>query len=864
MANLPKLPGIPSISPVQDTTIASILRPMKESLEILNSAISGNALPNGNTITSGFNPVITVTTGTATGYDPATDYTPPPTPTGLTISAGFTNILLSWNDPNTSGTFLNYAYAEIWRSVDNILGHAVLQGFTVAAVYTDPVGTSKTYYYWIRFVSQANVAGPYNLSVGTIGGTGLVGGVDLGPLIIDASKIASGAIDLGGSKITGLLANANMAVISDPTKIADYLISNTKLADLAVEARSIQSGAVSLTKFASGIQPVTIVTGSLPTVKSTETIFFNTKLYRWDGAMYVATVPTTDLTGTVTDAQIAALAASKLTGQITATQITDGAISTPKLAAGSVTAATIAANTITAGQIAANTITAGQIAANTITASQIASDTITAGQIAAGAITASELAVNSVTAGKIATNAIIANDGVIGNAAITNALIANAAVGSAQIVDAAITSAKIGSLAVGNAAIQNAAITNAKIADLAVDDAKIANLAVSKLTAGSISVGQYIQSTGYSAGITGWSINGNGNAEFGSASIRGQLTASQIDTRNLTIKDSAGTVLFGAGTNLNYSNITASSTWLNSNITLNADGSISGAGGGAVTASGLGAVKTDLSNAPAGILNSNVSLGTLGAGAFAYLNSITSANVSTYISGAAIGTAQIGVLTAGNIGAGTIDASKIAAGTIWTNYLQVGSTPALSGTTMTGTGAVINSNGTFALGNSATNITFDSSAMYLNGNVVATGNINTNAVTNLASVTTVGSLIFTSGTDWDIQTLSFTSSGYPIRVDACFMPENRNGGYVIAVYRVTGGVEYLVYGGYWYDSTNRIDIRAGSGFANYSLMYSFFFVDTPSAGTHTYILRASSDTGGAFTSNHGARYRSLGLTEAKR
>ena len=1046
MADLPKLPGIPSISPVKDTTVAAILRPMKESLEILNSAISGNALPNGSVITTGFNPVITVTTGSTTGYDPATDYTPPPTPTGLTISAGFTNILLSWNDPNTSGLFLNYAYAEIWRSVDNVLGHAVLQGFTVAAVYADPVGTAKTYYYWIRFVSQANVAGPYNSSVGTIGGTGLVGGADLSPLIITADKIASGAIDLSGTKITGLLANANMAVISDPTKIADYLISSTKLADLAVEARSIQSGAVSLTKFASGIQPVTIVTGTLPTVKSTETIFFNTKLYRWDGTAYVATVPTTDLTGTVVDAQIAGLAASKVTGtlsdsqlaaisaakvtgtlsdaqlaaisaakitgtlsdtqiaaisatkvtgtlsdtqiaavsaakvtgQITSTQITDGAISTAKLAAGAVTAATIAADTITAGQIAAgaitaselaagavtagkiaagtitagdiatgtitatqlaagsvtagkiaagtivagdiatgtitatqlaagavtagkiaagtiqasdiaaNAITAGQIAANTITASQIASDTITAGQIAAGAITASELAASAVTAGKIATNAIIAGDGVIGNAAITNALIANAAVGSAQIVDAAITSAKIGSLAVGNAAIQNAAITNAKIADLAVDNAKIASLAVSKLTAGSINVGEYIQSTGYSTGVTGWSIGGNGTAEFGAASIRGQLTASQIDTRNLTIKDSAGTVLFGAGTNLSYSNITASSSWLNSNITLNADGTISGAGGGAVSASGIGAVKTDLtnapagilnsnvtatsigavktdlSNAPAGILNSNVSLGTLGAGAFAYLNSITSANVTTYISGAAIGTAQIGVLAAGNIGANTIDASKIAAGTIWTNNLKVGSSPAISGTAMTGTGAVINSDGTFALGNSATNITFDSSAMYLNGNVVATGNINTNAVTNLASITTVGSLIFTSGTDWDIQTLSFTSSGYPIRVDACFMPENRNGGYVIAVYRVTGGVEYLVYGGYWYDSTNRIDIRAGSGFANYSLMYSFFFVDTPSAGTHTYILRASSDTGGAFTSNHGARYRSLGLTEAKR
>ena len=510
MADLPKLPGIPSITSVKDTTVAAILRPMKESLEILGGAISGNPLPNGNVITGGFNTAISNNITITDGYDGTKDYTPPPGPTGFSISSGFTNILLSWDDPNTSGTFLNYAYTEIWRSVDNVLGHAVLQGSTVAAVYTDPVGTSKTYYYWIRFVSQADVSGPYNASTGTIGGTGLVGGVDLGPLIITADKIASGAIDLGGAKITGLLANANMAVISDATKIADSLIGNTKLQNLAVDA--------------------------------------------------------------------------------------------------------------------------------------------------------SKLADSSVTTTKIANLAV--GTAAIQTGAITNALIANAAVGSAQIGDAAITSAKIANLAVGSAAIQNAAIVNAKIDDLAVDNAKIANLSVGKLTAGAVSVGQYIQSTGYSAGTNGWYIGGNGFAEFGATAIRGQLVASQIDTRNLTIKDNAGNVLLGSGTNLNFANITPSTGWLNSNITMSSNGTLSGAGGGSVTATGLGAVKTDLTNAPAGILNSNVSLGTLGAGAFAYLNSITSGNVSTYISGAAIGTAQIGVLTANNIGAGTIDAGKIAVSTL--------------------------------------------------------------------------------------------------------------------------------------------------------------------------------------------------------
>jgi len=334
MANLPKLPGIPSISPVQDTTIAAILRPMKESLEILGGAISGNPLPNGTVVDAGLNPAISNTTiNTTNVYDGATDTTPPPTPGGLSISAGFTNILLSWTDPNVSGAFLNYAYTEVWRSVDNVLAHAVLQGFAPGAVYSDPVGTNKSYYYWIRFVSQANIAGPYNSSTGTLGGTGLVGGVDLSNLIIDATKLAADAVESG--------------------KIKDYAITTTKIANLAV----------------------------------------------------------------------------------------------------------------------------------------------------------------------------------------------------------------------GNAAIANLAVSNAKIQDLAVDDAKISSLAVNKLTAGSVSVGQYIQSTGYSAGTTGWKIDGNGFAEFSAASIRGLLTASQIDTRGLSIKDMSGNVILAAGTALNYSYVNPDPGWLNSALT---------------------------------------------------------------------------------------------------------------------------------------------------------------------------------------------------------------------------------------------------------------------------------------------------------
>lgn len=73
--------------------------------------------------------------------------------------------------------------------------------------------------------------------------------------------------------------------------------------------------------------------------------------------------------------------------------------------------------------------------------------------------------------------------------------------------------------------VLNATIQNAQIANLAVDDAKIADLAVAKLLAGNLRVGGYIRSTAYSAGVSGWTINADGGAEFNNIVARGTIYA---------------------------------------------------------------------------------------------------------------------------------------------------------------------------------------------------------------------------------------------------------------------------------------------------------------------------------------------------
>lgn len=137
------------------------------------------------------------------------------------------------------------------------------------------------------------------------------------------------------------------------------------------------------------------------------------------------------------------------------------------------------------------------------------------------------------------------------------------------------------------------------------------------------------------------------NTITGDKMVANTITADKIDSRNLTIRDASGTVLLGAGTNLAAANITPASAWLNANISINSNGTLSGAGSGAVTVAGLDNT----------ILRSG--------------NPINTTNISTYIASGAIGTAYIAnaaitnaliadaSITTAKIGAAAITSAKI-------------------------------------------------------------------------------------------------------------------------------------------------------------------------------------------------------------
>lgn len=115
------------------------------------------------------------------------------------------------------------------------------------------------------------------------------------------------------------------------------------------------------------------------------------------------------------------------------------------------------------------------------------------------------------------------------------AFLRNAAIGGAQIKTATITDANIASLNAGKITMDSLVGRLAQIVTgdfqtifagkAFIEDANVLNLSASKITAGTIGVGQFIQSQGYVSGSAGWRVNADGTAEFSSVTVRGAFNA---------------------------------------------------------------------------------------------------------------------------------------------------------------------------------------------------------------------------------------------------------------------------------------------------------------------------------------------------
>lgn len=390
-----------------------------------------------------------------------------------------------------------------------------------------------------------------------------------------------------------------------------------------------------------------------------------------------------------------------------ATLIKDGAITTDKIAANTITGDKISANTITATNIAGNTITGDKVAANTITATNIDSRGLTIKDAGGTTIFSAGVPLAATYADNALKNSSITVDG-SGN---LNGIGSGSGISVANNIDGIIRQPG-GGIFTTTTNTYNGALkirlpqffTNTMI-KFSVSiyefnagyscDLEIAGYnylpalewynTTAKVIGGNVEYPVYFGHDGtycciwiginsetwsypqvhvrdvllgYANGSraqweSGWAISFDTTA-LGYGTGANQYSSSVLDT--LPGADWSKTARRPA----NIAALTGSEGILNGAITLNSNGTINGAGGGAVTIGGLG-YSGDLNATYGATIGTNLS------------GQITHANSSTFIANAAILSAMIDTLHANKIIAGTITTDKIQVGAISASTLYAAS-----------------------------------------------------------------------------------------------------------------------------------------------------------------------------------------------
>jgi len=437
----------------------------------------------------------------------------PPAPTGVRTTGGLGNITLEWDwvDDATA--------TEIFASETDDIKTAKRLTKVTARTYTHEVGAKQVRYYWLRHTRGVNV-GPFNQQSGIKGESAVDIDAELEVLNKKLSKnIVNEVIDtalparkLGMTKyVDSLDVNVyqGQKQVYDESSNKTYTWNGTKYVPLETE---LLAGKIKGIIQPSQLAPIPTanLAGKLTDAQIEQ--ISATKLVGNINIAQIPSIPTNKLTGLLTNNQIAELDASKIkTGNLAIERIPNvptnklsGVISDAQLAGISATKITgtldiskvpaIPTNklsgTIGANQISANSIGTNHLGANIVTAEKINTSAITAEKISSNAITADKIASNAITSDKIQANAITAQK-ISANAIDTQRLATNA-VTTEKILSGAITSEKITSNAITADKIASNAITTDKLNANAITAQKIAGNAIESnhIKAGSIIAGK--------------------------------------------------------------------------------------------------------------------------------------------------------------------------------------------------------------------------------------------------------------------------------------------------------------------------------------------------------------------------------------
>ena len=229
------------------------------------------------------------------------DTTAPSAPTGGAATGGIQTITAEWNNPSD----IDFKHTEVFvNTTDSIPASPTALVDGEEYVVTGLSG-AVTRYFWLK------------------------------------------SVDFSGNKSAATASFNATSVVAGSSDIADDAVGSEQIADDAVGSEQIADGAVEITAFASGINPVQVVSTLPATAAQGDMAFLTTdnKLYRYNGTAWTLAVDGADVTSGTLPAN--AIVANSLT----AGQIAAGAINTDELAANAVTAVKIQASSITVDKL---------------------------------------------------------------------------------------------------------------------------------------------------------------------------------------------------------------------------------------------------------------------------------------------------------------------------------------------------------------------------------------------------------------------------------------------------------------------------------------------------------------------------------
>ena len=550
----------------------------------------------------------------------------------------------------------------------------------------------------------------------TITGSNMVNGTITGTKIDSATITGSNMVNgtITGTKIAGTtITGSNMV---------NGTITGTQIGAATIQASNIVDGTITGTKIGSA----TIAGSNIGSSTITNSLLVDNTIQ--GGKIALATIQGGNIaTNTITSNNITVTTLSSLSANI-------GAISSGSLQGGTVPDANGAPSgsetgsffDLTLGRfvvgnaskyvlwngtslvIGGDVIASGNIQANAVTQAKIASAAVGANEIAALAVERAKIADNAINANKIASNAITATEIAANTITATQLTTGEFVTATANIGDGIITNAKIASLEAGKISANSTFSNNLTVGSTFTMNSSGKLYSSGKTDYGNATAGFFL---GYSGGQYKFHLGNNTNYvkwDGSTLSINGNLNISSSEVSGLSDAATTAISTIRAGVtkaNVGLGNVDNDSTaTIRGGISIAANGTLSGGGGGQVTASGLGANTDSTATIRAGVTKANVGLSAVENKSSATIRGeITSANVTnglgftpynstnpsgfttfdasgvqnaitnnvTSISGAKINTgtmnaAQVSVINinASNISTGTLSADRIAANSI--------------------------------------------------------------------------------------------------------------------------------------------------------------------------------------------------------